>query len=299
MPRTPFVMRPFQPFWQDIRMAIRILRKSPAATGLSILSIALGIGLTTGVFSLGDALLLRPFPFARPGEVFQVLSMGDDGRQFLHGWDDYRDMARAGAGMLDMAAYQGRGVMLAEGDATEAVLANPVTPNFFTFLGVRAELGRATVDSTAGRPGFVMGHRLWQRRFGGDPKVVGKTVMLNGKALVVNGVMPAQFTGLQRTVAFDVFVGMHTWFDVLGHAEEKQGRDGQFEFVARLKPGEHRNTRQRCWMPRFAVLGSTSRLRRAAPEPGRKDHSHRDGSPDCSTAAAWRWFWAWCCSWPA
>jgi predicted permease len=230
-------MRPFQPFWQDIRMAIRILRKSPAATGLSILSIALGIGLTTGVFSLGDALLLRPFPFARPGEVFQVFSMGDDGRQFLHGWDDYRDMARAGAGMLDMAAYQGRGVMLAQGDATEAVLANPVTPNFFTFLGVRAELGRATVDSTAGRPGFVMGHRLWQRRFGGDPQVVGKTVMLNGKALVVNGVMPAQFTGLQRTVAFDVFVGMDTWFDVLGHAEEKQGRDGQFEFVARLKPG--------------------------------------------------------------
>ena len=76
-------------------MAIRILRKSPAATGLAILSIALGIGLTTGVFSVGDAMLLRPFPFERPGEVFQVYSTGDDGQQFLHVWDDYRDMSRA------------------------------------------------------------------------------------------------------------------------------------------------------------------------------------------------------------
>jgi predicted permease len=201
------------------------------------LSIALGIGLTTGVFSVGDAMLLRPFPFARPGEIFKVSSMGDDGQVFLHGWDDYLDMARAGAGLLDMVAYQGRGVMLTRGEDTEMALVNPVTPNFFKFLGVRAELGRATVDSAAGRPGFVMGHRLWLRRFGGDPQVIGKTVLINGKALVVNGVMPAEFTGLERAVAIDVFVGMDTWFDVLGHAEEKQGRNGQFESVARLKPG--------------------------------------------------------------
>jgi predicted permease len=218
-------------------MAIRVLRKSPAATGLSILSIALGIGLTTGVFSVGDAMLLRPYPFERPGEVFQVSSMGDDGQPLFPGWDDYRDMARAGAGLLDMAAYQRRGVMLAQGQDSEVVLAYPVTPNFFTFLGVRAELGRATVDSVAGRPGVVMGHRLWQRRFGGDPQVVGKTVLLNGKALVVTAVLPAQFTGLERGMANDVWLSMDTWFDVLGQAAEKQGRNGQFEFVARLKPG--------------------------------------------------------------
>ena len=236
-------MRPLQSFWQDIRMAFRVLKKSPGATGLSVLSIALGIGLTTGVFSVGDAMLLRPFPFERPGEVFQVYAMGDDGKPLFPGWDDYRDMARAGAGLLDMAAYQGRGVMLARGEDTEAILANPVTPNFFSFLGVRAALGRATVDSVAGRPGVVLGHRLWQRRFGSDPQVVGKTVLLNGQALVVNAVMPAQFTGLQRGVAIDVFVSMDTWFDVLGHTEEKRGRNGQFEFVARLKPGVTAGTR--------------------------------------------------------
>jgi len=218
-------------------MAIRVLRKSPAATGLSILSIALGVGLTTGVFSVGDAIFLRPFPVERPGELFQVSSMGDDGQPLFSGWDDYRDMARAGAGVLEMAAYQRRGVMLSQGEDTEVVLAYPVTPNFFTFLGVRAPLGRATVDSAAGRPGVVLGHRLWQRRFGGDPQVVGKTIMLNGKTLVVNAVLPAEFTGLERGVANDVFVSMDTWFDVLDHGPEKQGRNGQFEFVARLKPG--------------------------------------------------------------
>jgi len=163
--------------------------------------------------------------------------MGDDGQHLFPGWDDYQDMVRAGAGLLELSAYQGRGVMLTQGEDTEAVLANPVTPDFFRFLGVKAALGRAAVDSTAGRPGFVMGHRLWLRRFGADPQVVGKTVLLNGQALVVNGVMPANFTGLERVVAIDVFVGMDTWFDVLGHSEEKRGRSGQFEFVARLKPG--------------------------------------------------------------
>jgi predicted permease len=182
-------------------------------------------------------MLLRPFPLERPGEVFQVNSMGDDGQPLFPGWDDYRDMARAGEGLLDMAAYQKRGVMLAQGEDTEAILAYPVTPNFFTFLGVRAALGRATVDSVAGRPGVVLGHRLWQRRFGGDPQVVGKTVLLSGKAFAVTAVMPAQFTGLQRGVANDVWLSMDAWFDVLGNAAEKQGRNGQFEFVARLKPG--------------------------------------------------------------
>ena len=223
--------------WQDTRIAIRVLGKSPAATGLSILSIALGIGLTTGVFSTGDALFLRPFPFQRPGEIFQVNSVGDDGQHLFCGWDDYRDMARARAGTLDMAVYQGRGLMLSQGEETEAILANPVTPNFFDFLGVKAALGRATVETMAGRPGAVLGDRLWHRRFGSDPQIVGKTIVLNGQAMVVNGVMPAQFTGLERVVAMDVWVGMDAWFDVLGHSEEKTGRNGQFEFLVRLKPG--------------------------------------------------------------
>jgi putative ABC transport system permease protein len=218
-------------------MAIRVLRKSRAATGLAILSIASGIGLTTSVFSIGDALLLRPFPLERPGEVFQVTSTGDDGKPLYRGWDDYQDMTRAGAGLLDLAVYQRRGAMLAGEEDAELILAYPVTSNFFSFLGVQAALGRATVDPAAGRPGAVLGHRLWQRRFGGDPYIAGKTIRLNGQAFAVTGVMPAQFTGLERGVANDVWMSMDAWFDVLGNTFEKRGRSGQFEFVARLKPG--------------------------------------------------------------
>jgi len=230
-------MRPLQSLGQDIRMSIRVLAKSPGITGLSILSIALGIGLTTGVFSIGDAMLLRPLPLDRPDDLFQVTSIGYDGQQLFAGWDDYHDMLRAGAGLMQMAAYQRRGALLSQGDDTELILAYPVTPNFFHLLGVRTQLGRATVDPVAGRPGVVLGHRLWQRRFGGDPQVLGKTVLLNGKAFSVTGVLPAQFTGLERGVVNDVWVSMDAWFDVLGASEEKHGRSGQFEFVARLKPG--------------------------------------------------------------
>ncbi len=230
-------MRPFESFWQDIRMAIRVLRKSPGATGLSILSIALGIGLTTGIFSVGDAMLLRPFPLERPGEVFQVTSLGDDGQPLFYGWADYQDMLHAGAGLRDIVAYQRRGAMLATGEDTEMVLAYPVTPNFFTVLGVQAALGRATVEQEGGRPGVVIGYRLWQRRFGGDPHTVGKTILLSRQAFVVTGIMPMQFGGLVRGVSNDVWLSMDAWFDVLGNKEEKKGRNGQFEFVTRLEPG--------------------------------------------------------------
>jgi len=224
-------------FWQDARTASRVLRHHRGTTVLCVLSIALGIGLTTGTFSLADALFLRPMAIERPDEVLQITSRGDDGRQMMYGWPDCQDMARAGTGLMEMAAYQRRGAMLAAGDDSEEILAYPVTPNFFPLLGVRAALGRASFESVAGRPAAVIGNRLWQRRFGGDPKIVGKTVLMNRQAFTVVGVMPPEFGGLSRAVANDVWVSMDAWFDVFGNREEKISRVGQFEIVARLKPG--------------------------------------------------------------
>ena len=218
-------------------MAIRVLRKSPGATALSIVSIALGIGLTAGMFSVGDAILLRPMAFHQPDKLLMATSLGDDGRPMMYGWPDCLDMAAAGRDMAEIAAYQRRGLMLAAGDETEIVLASPVTPNYFSLLGVRAVLGRASVDSVAGRPEAVLGYRLWQRRFGGDPNIAGKTVLLSGKAFLVAGVMPEDFTGMARGIANDVWVSTDAWFAVLGNRDEQQSRDGQFEMVARLKPG--------------------------------------------------------------
>jgi predicted permease len=222
--------------YQDLRVASRVVAKNPLPTVLSVVSIALGIGLTTAVFSAADALFLRPLPLHEPGEVLTVISRGDDGAVFMYGWPDYLDMRNSGAGFLDIAAYQLRGGMLANEEGSESVLVSPATPNFFSLLGVRAAFGRTTFEARDGRPGTVIGYRLWQRRFGGDPDIVGKTVVLSGKALTVTGVMPAEFGGLSRGVANDLWVSTDSWFDVFERAN-RQNRSDQFEFILRLKPG--------------------------------------------------------------
>jgi predicted permease len=223
--------------WHDLRMAFRHLAKSPGATALSVLSIALGIGLTTGLFSVADALLLRPIPVERPRELLQVNSRADDGHFFQYGWLDYQDMTKAAADLVTLVAYQRRGAMLAGPDESQMVLTHAVTPNYFSVLGVRAQSGTAAVDDIEGRPAAVLGYRLWQRRFGGDPHIVGKSILLNGKAFLVAGVMPREFNGLQRGVSTDIWMSTGAWFHVFGAAQEEQSRDGQFEMIARLKPG--------------------------------------------------------------
>src|ERR1017187_10126278 len=176
-------------FWQEIRLALRMLWKSGGATALSILSIALGIGLTTGIFSVEDAILLRPLPIDRPAGLLYASSRADDGRTMLYGWPDYEDIFEAGAALGDFGAYERRGLMLARPDETEMVLATPATPNYFSLVGVRAELGRASLDDAGGRPAAVLGHALWMRDFGGDPAIVGKSIVLSGTAFTVTGVV--------------------------------------------------------------------------------------------------------------
>src|SRR5450631_100414 len=210
---------------QDLRHGLRVLRKSPGATILSVLSIALGIGLTAGMFSVGDAMLLRPMPFHRPSELLMASSRGDDGRPFLYGFPDYVDMAAAGRDLAVVAAYQQR----AAGDETEPAQVDSVTSNYFSPLGVRTLLGQASLDALAGRPQVVLGYRLWQRRFGGDANVVGRPVLLSRKAFVVAGVMPEEFYGIVRGTATDVWMSNDAWFNVMGNRNDQVHRGGQFE----------------------------------------------------------------------
>src|SRR6185295_13870990 len=109
----------------------------------------------------------------------------DDGRPVLYGWPDYLDMAAAGQDVAEFAAYQHRGSMLGSGDEIELVLADPVTPHYFSVLGVKAMLGQASVDAAAGQPRVVLGYRLWQRHFASDRDILGKTIILRGKPFVV------------------------------------------------------------------------------------------------------------------
>jgi predicted permease len=220
---------------RDLRLALRLLAKNPGATALAVLSIALGIGLTTGLFAVGDAALLRPLPVEKPQELWSATSRGDDGNFMMYGWPDYLDMAKALEGRAQLVTTQRRGVQVGEGEASEMVIIQPASPNYFQVVGVKAALGRATLGEAAGRPETVLGYRLWQTRFSSDPHIVGKTVLLNHKAFLVAGVMPEVFTGLQRGTLIGVWVSADAWFSALGNREEEQSRGGQFEIAARFR----------------------------------------------------------------
>ena len=217
---------------RDLRLALRLLAKNPGATALAVLSIALGIGLTTGLFAVGDAALLRPLPVERPQELWSVNSRGDDGNWMMYGWADYLDMAKALEGRAQVVATRRRGVQVGEG--SDLVIIQAASANYFRVVGVKAALGRASLGEAAGRPETVLGYRLWQTRFASDPRIVGKTVLLNHKAFLVAGVLPEAFTGLQRGLLVGVWVGPDGWFSTLGHREEMQSRNDQFEIVAAI-----------------------------------------------------------------
>jgi predicted permease len=219
---------------RDLRLALRLLAKSPGATALAVLSIALGIGLTTGLFAVGDAALLRPLPVEKPGELWQANSRGDDGNRMDYGWPDYLDMAKALEGRAQLVASQRRGVQV--DDASEFVIIQPASSNYFQVVGVGAAVGRASLGEVAGRPETVLGYRLWQTRFASDPHIVGKTILLNHKAFQVAGVMPEGFAGLARGILVSVWVSADAWFHTLGNREEEHSRDGQFEVAARFGP---------------------------------------------------------------
>ena len=224
---------------QDVSVALRVLNKSRGMTLLCIVSIGLGIGLITGIFSLGDAMFLRPFAFDKPEEVFSLISRGDDGHWIGYGWPDYQDMVRSAGGIADLVPDSGGGGFLKTGDDTQLVWICASTPNFFQFLGLKAQVGRASFEPIRGQPSVVIGHRLWQQRFGGDPQITGKRIVLTNQSFVIAGVMPAEFTGLNRGVPTDVWVSIEDWFNLLGGAGERYRRDGhgRFAIIGRLKSG--------------------------------------------------------------
>ncbi|MGD0666797.1 MAG: ADOP family duplicated permease [Bryobacteraceae bacterium] len=220
---------------RDLRLALRLLAKNPGATALAVLSIALGIGLTTGLFAVGDAVFLRPLPVEKPQELWSVTSRGDDGNFMMYGWLDYLDMAKALEGRAQFVATQRRGVQVGDSEDSQFVIIQPASPNFFQVLGVKAALGRASLGEAEGRPETVLGYRLWQTQFSSDPHIVGKTVLLNHKAFLVAGVMPEAFAGLERGVLIGVWVSTDAWFSTLGNREEEQSREGQFDLAARFR----------------------------------------------------------------
>src|SRR5262245_43142488 len=225
-----------QTFWQDLRFGARMLLKSPGVTLIAVLTLALGIGANVAIFSVVNAVLIRPLPFAKPDRL--VLAWGSirngSNRASVSPLDylDYR--AQNGvfeqfAAMMTLPTFTN----LTGSGEPERLEARLVTGNFFQAFGVNAELGRVFLhenDKSGNDRVVVLIHGLWLRRFDGDPSIVGKTLMFEGRKYEVIGVMPPSFNFPQ---------GAELWgpmsFDVA--AEMRQRRAHFLRPIGRLKPG--------------------------------------------------------------
>jgi len=189
----------------DLRYAARALRASPAFALVAILSLGLGIGATTAIFSLVNALMLRPLPVDRPHQLVQV-TLGDGSSDLPNPvWEEIRDRADVFDGVFAFTANQ---FNLAAGGPARPVAGNWVSGGYFSTLGVRAALGRVLerADDARGCPAVaVLGHGFWKSEYGGDPGVVGRTVSLDGHPFTIVGVADAAFTGVQVGTSSQVY----------------------------------------------------------------------------------------------
>ena len=184
----------------DIKYAVRWLRRSPGFAAVAILSLGLGIGANTAMFSLVDALLLRPIPVEDPDSLVDVFTSSSDGDEYATtSYPDYLDIQAQNTVFTEMTAYSMMLAPLNLGDRARLVMGHIVTSNHFNMLGIGPFLGRMLQPSDEAPDAervVVISYRMWRADFGGDPAVVGKTLQLRGQAYTIIGVAPASFTGV-------------------------------------------------------------------------------------------------------
>jgi predicted permease len=187
---------PVEDLFSDLRFGARMLRKNPGFTASVVLTLALGIGANTAVFSVIDAALLRPLPYPQPERIVSLYLLNDAKQDDTMAPADFLDFRRASSSFSHLAAYRELPFNLSGKGEPERVNGAMVTSDFFSVFGVDAFRGR-TISPEVERPGVasvvVIGFGLWQRKFGGDPGILGKAVNIDGELRTVVGVMPPAF----------------------------------------------------------------------------------------------------------
>jgi len=231
---------------QDLRYCLRSLGKAPGFTAIAVLSIALGIGANTAVFSIVNAMLFKPLPVRHP-EQLAALYITEQSSPFpdAFSYPDYLDYRDRNEAFSDLVGHYGVTLSMAgTGAQPELLWGELVTGNYFTGLGVRPALGRVFNDEDDRRPGAhpvaVLSYGFWQRRFGGDPAVVGKVLKLNGHDFNVIGVATYGFSGT-RFLGFipDVWVPVMMHEQVLHESGDRLTARGRrwLNVNGRMKPG--------------------------------------------------------------
>ena len=239
-----------QNLWNDIRFGLRMLAKSPGFTAIAVITLALGIGANTAIFSLMDQVLLRELPIQNPQELVilrapgpatgHVSSDGDSTESFSYPmYKGLRDRNSVFSGIL---ARYGFSASVASHGQTDRASGEVVSGNYFDLLGVRPALGRVFTQDDDRVPGaqpvVVLSHSYWTRHFGGDPSVLNKVLLINNVEMTVVGVSQPGFTGVQVGKTPDLFVPMMMTKQMTQYGETlDQWNDYWMTLLARLRPG--------------------------------------------------------------
>ncbi|MBV9773337.1 MAG: ABC transporter permease [Gemmatimonadetes bacterium] len=259
---------------QDVRYAVRVLLRNPAFALVAVLTLSLGIGLTTSVFTLLNALVLRPLPVARPAELVtmaEVYEQGFNGTQFSYDrYRAYRDEAKVFTTGVVAAGATEFHVVPTQGAQPGVVLGSFVSGNYFGTLGIAPARGRffsPVEDEVPGaNPIAVISFDYWQRQFGGNPGVIGQSVTVNGQPLTVVGIAPRGFGGTTVAIASDLWIPLSMYAQLNGEGTTKaMGADENgvqmwLVLFGRLKPGTSMEQAQ----------STLSSLARSLPHEGRR-----------------------------
>lgn len=226
----------------DVRYALRRLAKSPGFTLAAVLSLALGIGANATIFTWIDAVLVRPFPgVASPERLVVFTSLTNDGGAMSTSYPTFADFRERGR-QWDLIAFDDRAFSLKADGAAERIWGLIVSGNYFEVLGVKALEGRLLTPGDdrvpGGHPVAVMSHGLWQRRFGRDKTVVGRTVSLNAQSFTIVGIAPPDFHGTSAGLTLDLYVPLAMQPQVVdGGGRLDKRYDHWLQALARVKPG--------------------------------------------------------------
>ncbi|HUK88819.1 MAG TPA: ABC transporter permease, partial [Blastocatellia bacterium] len=197
---------------QDVRYGVRMLIKSPGFTVIAIFTLALGIGANTAIFSMANALLLRPLPVKDADRLVVVCSQRNaDADPAQISYLDFLDYRQQSSNVCsDMTAYSLELFGVSYEGRADRLIASCVTSNFFTMLGIRPAAGRLIAPGEGDQPGTgavaVLGYSYWQRRFGGDPGVIGRVVEVDGHPATIIGVVDQSFNGPYSLVEMDLYM---------------------------------------------------------------------------------------------
>ena len=231
---------------QDLGFAFRQMGKRPGFTAVVVMTMALGIGANAAIFSVLDAVLLRPLPYSHPEQLIKIWTrfagIGMPSDQNWVSAPELRDFQQLNSSFVDLAAIASTSVNLGVKGSPQRVVGAAVSPSLFGMLGAQPLIGRTFLPEEA-QPGrdheVVLSYGIWRRVFGGDPHVVGRTIEIDGVATSVVGVMPAGFSYPDETEMWGPLA-----FSPDDLSENSRGGHG-LEVLVRIKPG--RDMLTKCW----------------------------------------------------